>query len=74
MTIKNHYLPRTSAGKKAVLAFTLAMLCSQPPIVFWIDKEFQETWVLGLPVLYCYLAVVYFVQISVLIWTLRNKV
>ena len=74
VTIKNHYLPRTVAGRKATVAFLLAMLCSQPPIVFWIDKEFKDTWFLGLPFLYGYLAFVYFVQIGILIWTLRKKV
>ena len=72
--IRNHYLPRTSTGKKVVLAFVLSIILSQPPVVFMIDEKFQGDWLLGFPFLYSYLTIIYFSQIGILIWALRRKV
>lgn len=74
MSFRSHYVPRTAAGWVSLFAFLGLMALAQPPIVFWVDRAFAGTFVLGLPVLYVYLGVVYFSLIGVLLWALRRRV
>ena len=70
---RSHYLPRTRRGRIATIAFLAAMLLAQPPIVHGLMNR-VEPWILGMPFLFAYLLVVYFLGIGVLIWTERKGV
>ncbi len=74
MSFPSHYVPRSSAGWVSVIGFLALMALAQPPIVFWVDRYFEGTSVLGLPFLYVYLGAIYFALIGVLLWALRKKV
>ncbi len=68
---KSHLLPRTRAGRIAVVAFLALLALTQPPLVYLLANRIQP-WILGVPFLYAYLLIVYLAMIAVLIWTLRK--
>lgn len=70
---RSHYLPRTRHGRIATVAFIIAMLLCQPPIVHGLMNRI-EPWILGMPFLFAYLLAVYFLGIGVLVWALRKGV
>ena len=70
---RSHYRPRTRNGRIATIAFVVAMLLAQPPIVHGLMNRI-EPWILGMPFLFVYLLVVYVLGIAVLVWTLRKGV
>ena len=74
MSFPSHYVPRSAAGWISAITFLALMALAQPPIVFWVDRRFEGTWVLGQPLLYVYLGVIYFALIGVLLWALWKKV
>ena len=70
---RSHYSPRTRRGLIATIAFIAAMLLAQPPVVHGLMNRI-EPWILGMPFLFAYLLVVYFLGIAVLVWALRKGV
>ena len=70
---RSHYLPRTRRGRIATVAFIAAMLLGQPPIVHGLMNRI-EPWILGMPFLFAYLLLVYFLGIAVLIWAERKGI
>lgn len=70
---RSHYLPRTRHGRIATVAFIVAMLLCQPPIVHGLMNRI-EPWILGMPFLFAYLLVAYLLGIGVLVWALRKGV
>ena len=70
---RSHYRPRTRPGRIATIAFVVAMLLAQPPIVHGLMNRI-EPWILGMPFLFVYLLVAYVLGIAVLIWALRKGV
>ena len=70
---RSHCLPRTGAGRVAVVAFFACMALAQPPVVHGLADRI-EPWILGMPFLFAYLLGVYLLMIGVLIWTARKKV
>ncbi len=68
---RSHYLPRTRHGRIATIAFIVAMLLCQPPIVHGLMNRI-EPWIFGMPFLFAYLLAVYFLGIAVLIWAARK--
>ena len=69
----NHYLPRTRNGRIAVGLFLLVFLFAEPPLVYWIGNRI-EPFILGMPFLFAYLGLIYFVLIGILIWARRRGV
>ena len=72
-TYRSHYIPRTAAGRFAVVAFAVVFAFVQPPLVFLFANRVEPR-VLGMPMLYWYLLGLYFLLIGVLIWALRRQV
>ena len=70
---RSHYLPRTGPGRIATIAFIVAILLAQPPIVHGLMNRI-EPWILGMPFLFAYLLIVYFLGIAVLVWALRKAI
>jgi hypothetical protein len=70
---RNHFVPRTRAGRRVVGLFVSLFLLAEPPIVFLLKNRI-EPFVLGLPFLYFYLLVVYFLLIGTLLLALRRGV
>lgn len=66
-TYRNHFIPRTRAGKRIVLVFLVLFAMTQPPVVYLFANRIQP-WILGLPFLYAYLLVLYLLLIGVLVW------
>lgn len=71
--IRSHYLPRTRNGWVASILFLVGMVLVEPPVVHTLANRI-EPWVLGVPFLYAYLMVMYFLLIGVLIWALWRKI
>jgi len=69
----SHYFPRTRNGRIATIAFIVAMLLAQPPIVHGLVNR-VEPWILGMPFLFAYLLAAYLIGIAVLIWAYRKGV
>jgi len=72
-TPRSHYFPRTRKGRIATIAFIVAMLLAQPPIVHGLVNR-VEPWILGMPFLFAYLLGAYLIGIAVLIWAYRKGV
>lgn len=70
--IRSHYLPRTRRGWVAVVLFLVLFALVEPPVVHTLANR-VEPWILGVPFLYAYLLLLYFLLIGVLIWALRRK-
>jgi hypothetical protein len=70
---RSHYLPRTREGWIATVLFLVLFALTQPPFVHRIANRIEPT-VFGLPFLYVYLLVLYFLLIGVLIWAFRRGV
>ena len=70
---RSHYVPRTTAGWVAVLAFLALFALTQPPAVHTIANRITP-WILGLPFLYAYLLGLYLALIAVLLWALARDV
>lgn len=70
---RSHYLPRTRRGKTVTIAFLVAMLLGQPPIVHGLMNRI-EPWILGMPFLFAYLLAVYVLGIAVLVRAHRKGV
>lgn len=68
---RSHFLPRTPAGRLLTVLFLALFAFTQPPLVFWIGNR-VEPWIAGMPFLYVYLLVLYFLLIGVLIWMQRR--
>lgn len=68
---RSHYLPRTRNGRIATVAFIVAMVLGQPPIVHGLVNRI-EPWILGMPFIFAYLLAAYTVGIAVLIWAQRK--
>ena len=56
-----------------MVSFLALFSLTQPPIVNTVANR-TEPWLLGMPFLYTYLLVIYFVLIAVLIWAMRRGV
>ena len=69
---RSHYLPRTPIGRLLTVLFLVLFAFTQPPLVFRIGNR-VEPWLAGMPFLYVYLLVLYFLLIGVLIWMQRRK-
>ena len=67
----SHYVPRSLAGKTAVVLFLLLLALAEPPVVHALVNR-VEPWVLGMPFLYAWLLAVYVAAIAVLLWALRR--
>ncbi len=63
---RSHYAPRTRRGWICTIAFIVAMLLAQPPIVHGLMNRI-EPWILGMPFLFFWLLVAYLAGIAVLI-------
>jgi len=72
-TPRSHYLPRTRDGWIGVVLFLLLFALVEPPVVHGLSNR-VEPWIFGVPFLYAYLLVIYFLLIGVLIWVLRRGV
>ena len=70
---RSHFLPRTRAGRIATVAFLLAMVLAQPPVVHGLMNRVTP-WILGMPFLFAYLLAAYVIGILVLIWAQRKGV
>ena len=68
---RSHYRPRTRNGRIATVAFIVAMVLAQPPIVHGLVNR-TEPWILGMPFIFAYLLAAYTVGIVVLIWAHRK--
>ncbi len=69
---RSHFVPRTRAGRIAVVCFLVLFAFTQPPLVFWLGNRI-EPWIFGVPFLYGYLLILYVLLIGVLLWTKRRK-
>jgi hypothetical protein len=68
---RSHFVPRSAAGRVAVLLFLLLLALAEPPFVHAVVDR-VEPWILGLPFLYAWLLFVYVAMIGVLLWALRR--
>ncbi len=68
---RSHFLPRTPTGRRLVGLFLVLFAFTQPPLVYWIGNR-EEPWIGGMPFLYAYLLVLYFLIIGVLILVHRR--
>ena len=64
---RNHFVPRTRAGRWAVILFLSLFALTQPPILHLFANRIQP-WLFGLPFLYAYLLILYLLLIGVLFW------
>ncbi len=69
---RSHLIPRTRAGRVAVVLFLAFFALTQPPAVYLFANRTQP-WILGLPFLYAYLLILYFLLIAVLLWAKRSN-
>lgn len=65
--LRSHLIPRTRSGRIAIVLFLALFALTQPPTVYLIANR-TEPWILGLPFLYAYLLILYFLLIAVLLW------
>lgn len=70
-SVRSHYIPRTRAGRIAVVGFLAIFAFTQPPLVFWLGNR-VEPWIGGVPFLYGYLLALYTVLIAVLVWARKR--
>lgn len=70
---RSHYIPRTNAGRGAVIVFGVLLALTQPPAVYAIANRVTP-WILGLPFLYAYLLGLYVALIAVLLWAVARDV
>jgi hypothetical protein len=70
--LRSHLIPRTRAGRIAVVLFLALFALTQPPAVYLFANRMQP-WILGLPFLYAYLLVLYLLLIAVLLWAKRRN-
>jgi len=70
-TFRSHYIPRTRAGRIAVLGFLAIFAFTEPPLVYWIGNR-VEPWIGGVPFLYAYLLALYVALIAVLLWARKQ--
>ncbi len=68
---RSHFWPRTSAGRRLLLAFVALYALAEPPLVFVLANRI-EPWVLGHPFLYAYLSLVYAALVGTLLLALRR--
>ncbi|MCE2423473.1 MAG: hypothetical protein J4G03_09275 [Gemmatimonadetes bacterium] len=68
---RSHYVPRSPAGRIAVIAFVALFAFTQPPLVFLLANRI-EPWIAGMPFFFVYLLVLYFLLIGVLVWARRR--
>ncbi len=68
---QSHFLPRTRAGRVAVLSFLGLFLLVEPPVLYSVANRI-EPFLFGLPFLYVYLLTVYIALIGVLVWVQRR--
>jgi len=64
---RSHYIPRTKAGRGAVIVFLVLLALTQPPAVFMLANRVTP-WISGFPFLYAYLLGLYVALIAVLLW------
>lgn len=69
--LRSHLIPRTRAGRIAVVLFLVLFALTQPPAVYVLANRVQP-WILGLPFLYAYLLGLYLLLIAVLLWAKRR--
>lgn len=72
-SIPSHYIPRTYAGRAAVILFLGLLALAEPPIVFAVANRI-EPWIGGVPFLYGWLTLVYVALLAVLILVWRRGV
>ena len=70
---RSHFVPRTSEGRTATVAFVLLFLLSMPPVTH-VVLDRPETWIGGVPFLFAALFVVYSALIAVLAWAWRKGI
>lgn len=70
-SVRSHYIPRTRAGRIAVVGFLAIFAFTQPPLVFWLGNR-VEPWIGGVPFLYGYLLALYTALIAVLVWARKR--
>lgn len=70
---RNHFLPRTRAGRRIVALFVFLFLLAEPPVLFVFANRI-EPFILGQPFLYFYLLVVYIGLIGTLLLALWRGV
>ena len=68
---RNHFWPRSPAGRRYLFAFLGLFALAEPPIVFVLANRI-EPFVLGHPFLYAYLSFVYAALIVTLVLALRR--
>lgn len=69
----SHFIPRTLAGRAAVVAFLAIFALTQPPVVHTVANRITP-WILGMPFLYAWLLGAYLALIGVLLWALRRGI
>ena len=68
---RSHYVPRSRAGRVAVVLFLALLALAEPPVVHALADR-TEPWLLGFPFLYGWLLLVYVAMIAVLVWAARK--
>ena len=69
---RSHYLPRTPMGRVIAALFLGVFAFTQPPLVYVLANRTEPS-IGGVPFLYVYLLVLYFLLIAILIWAARRK-
>ena len=69
---RSHWWPRTRDGRRATVAFLLALALAQPPVVLLANRI--EPRFFGAPFLYVWLLLAYVGMIAALVWAWRRGV
>lgn len=69
---RGHWLPRTRAGRIAVIWFLASIALAQPPIVYRVANRIHPL-LLGMPFLYVWLLAAYVSMIAALVWAYRQR-
>jgi|TARA_Y100000817_G_scaffold86091_1_gene66847 uncharacterized membrane protein len=70
---QSHLIPRSAEGRIATLAFLVVFLLAMPPFTHEVLDR-PDTWIMGAPLFFVILFVVYSALIGVLVWALRKGV
>jgi len=70
MSQKSHFVPRTRRGRRVALIILFLYLVIQWPVLSLVNRI--EPFVLGMPLLFFYLLVIYFGIILVMLYAARK--